>query len=621
MPETPDSTASDDPTTDDVDDTEDDDLEDGEAPADDGDLEKQLRRLGRVGRILLGRDPDADDDLDFDQEVVQTARRAKAMEQFGELVGRGVDLDLAAAATVRRLADMRQQRAARAFALGLEPVLGAAFVQVAMGQVLASTKDYDEAWEFFRGADVALLVRLAPVEAVSAGLKVGDPESIAVAEEIATHADDLDTARPRRAGRPVPRHGPPVARRRPGGAGPRPGDRRPRRALPCGAGQPGPLDPRAPVARPARRSDARRHGLPPGRLRARLPQPRRLHPDPRHAREPRPLPGGAVHRRARRRRADERPPGQREARAAPGRRRRRRAAGPRQPRLQPRRVRARGHLAAGVRLAHALDVQDGLRAALPPERAPDLHLVPHQPARSAHPRGDRLPQGARPDRLPRLDHRRHPAERGGRRLLQRLPHDHRRRGLPADRAGRRQPPDAGRGRGHPGLAGQADQVPHGADHAHGARAPQRRPGHRGPRRAGDPRQLPAQLHPAGDEPPAQLPAGHLARPRRPVPAHRGRRRPLRRPAQPQARQARLQPDPARDPGAAGPDLRPDPRRRPARAGLRPLARDHRRPGRQGEGAAGAAARTGGSRLRPRQGASSGSGSSTPAPRSRRPPRS
>jgi lipopolysaccharide biosynthesis glycosyltransferase len=126
--------------------------------------------------------------------IVTGSQRAKALSTFAEKVSHGAGLDEAQVATTRALLAVSQRHTARGLAEGLAQGDGSPHAQhLGLGLVLHDMGHYDFAWARLGKLDRDLLARLVPVEAADCALKVGTPESVAVALHIGDQAADLPT--------------------------------------------------------------------------------------------------------------------------------------------------------------------------------------------------------------------------------------------------------------------------------------------------------------------------------------------------------------------------------------------------------------------------------------------
>ncbi|WP_372728216.1 glycosyltransferase family 8 protein [Nocardioides sp.] len=170
----------------------------------DAQLSRQANRHARVQwrltQAVLGRDAVPESHLDFEVDpatltrIAATAKRARAMAVFGDLVATGVDVRRAHAETVRSLCASGLRPVARAFLLGVEPGLvdGALLTELGQGLVLFSMAEYDLAWREFADVEPATLADLVPVEAVTCALADGSPAALAIARTLAGSAEAYD---------------------------------------------------------------------------------------------------------------------------------------------------------------------------------------------------------------------------------------------------------------------------------------------------------------------------------------------------------------------------------------------------------------------------------------------
>jgi lipopolysaccharide biosynthesis glycosyltransferase len=177
-----------------------------EASSAPGDHAAQRRREARQSRIqwrlvqaVLGKDalPGSHEELELDGDAVgsiaATARRARAMAVFGDLLATGHGLRRAHTATVRALTDSGQRATARAFVLGTEELPdGTALGLVGTGLVLHSMAEYDLAWRDLAEVQESTLAELVPVEAVTCALADGSAPAVEVARALGGRGTTYD---------------------------------------------------------------------------------------------------------------------------------------------------------------------------------------------------------------------------------------------------------------------------------------------------------------------------------------------------------------------------------------------------------------------------------------------
>ena len=160
---------------------------------------RQSRVQWRLAQSVLGKDavPSSFEGFEIEGDelatLAQTARRARAMSVFGDLVAGGLGFREAHVATVRALCDAGQRPAARAFALGLEALPdGPMLSRIGFGLVLHSMAEYPLAWAQLSTVDVDTLARLVPVEAVTSALAEGSESAVAAARAVGAHGTAYD---------------------------------------------------------------------------------------------------------------------------------------------------------------------------------------------------------------------------------------------------------------------------------------------------------------------------------------------------------------------------------------------------------------------------------------------
>lgn len=152
---------------------------------------RQSRIQWRTAQAVLGPGavPETHDGFEADGplvgEIVATAKRARALAVFGDLVATGHGLRAAHVGTVRTLCDTGQRPTARAFILGAAALPdGDLLARVGMGLVLHSMAEYSLAWPELATVDEDTLAELVPVEAVTCALADDSPDAVASARSL-----------------------------------------------------------------------------------------------------------------------------------------------------------------------------------------------------------------------------------------------------------------------------------------------------------------------------------------------------------------------------------------------------------------------------------------------------
>ena len=161
--------------------------------------ERVLRAWTRVGRQVLGEEVFPEGvaprfDPATAKLMTETAARQRGLSVFGQRLAEGASLETAAMAAVRDMTTPRSRHHARALVLGLASQPGGERIEaLGLGLVTYSMGgNYEGAWERFKSLPVEVLAEHVPVEAVSCALRIGTPETVAVALAVADRASAHD---------------------------------------------------------------------------------------------------------------------------------------------------------------------------------------------------------------------------------------------------------------------------------------------------------------------------------------------------------------------------------------------------------------------------------------------
>jgi len=170
--------------------------------------QEQQRQVDRAARVqwrvlhgILGRQAVPKSPAGFKPEpgtvaeAVGAAKLARGMSTFAHGLARGDDADRSHVATVRALCDAGMRAAARAFILGVEPLMAdGAPSAIGRGLVLHSLAEYELGWQELAEVPPGVLASLVPVEAVTCGLAAGTPAAMAAVRDVAGQASTLESS-------------------------------------------------------------------------------------------------------------------------------------------------------------------------------------------------------------------------------------------------------------------------------------------------------------------------------------------------------------------------------------------------------------------------------------------